>query len=69
MKIVDLRTDVGKQKPEDGSQMTEDRCRKTDIRLTASLKIGQISDHQQSWGYEDGPWKGPGPPLLVATDF
>jgi len=27
-----------------------------------------ISDHQQSWGYEDGPWKGPGPPLLVAAD-
>jgi hypothetical protein len=29
----------------------------------------QISDHQQSWGYKDGPWKGPGPPLLVAADF
>jgi hypothetical protein len=29
----------------------------------------QISDHQQSWGYEDGPWKGPGPPLLVVADF
>jgi len=28
-----------------------------------------ISDHQQSWGYEDGPWKGPGPPLLVAADY
>ena len=28
-----------------------------------------ISDHQQSWGYEDGPLKGPGPPLLVAADF
>jgi len=28
-----------------------------------------ISGHQQSWGYEDGPWKGPGPPLLVAADF
>jgi hypothetical protein len=28
-----------------------------------------ISDHQQSWGYEDGPWKGPGLPLLVAADF
>ena len=21
------------------------------------------------WGYEDGPWKGPGPPLLGAADF
>jgi len=29
----------------------------------------QISDHQQSWGYEDGPWKEPGPPLLVAADY
>ena len=28
----------------------------------------EISDRQQSWGYEDGPWKGPGPPLLVAAD-
>jgi len=31
--------------------------------------VPQISDHQQSWGYEDGPWKGPGPPLLVAADL
>ena len=23
----------------------------------------EISDHQQSWGYEEGPWKGPGPHL------
>jgi len=30
---------------------------------------GEISDHQQSWGYEDGLWKGPGPLLLVAADF
>jgi hypothetical protein len=29
----------------------------------------EISDHQQSWGYEDGPWKGPRPSLLVAADF
>jgi hypothetical protein len=29
----------------------------------------EISDHQQSWGYEDDPWKGPEPPLLVAADF
>jgi hypothetical protein len=29
----------------------------------------QISDHQQSWGYEDGPLKRPGPPLLVAADL
>jgi len=28
-----------------------------------------ISDHQQSCGYEDGPWKRPGPPLLVAADY
>ena len=31
--------------------------------------MDQISDQQHSWGYEDGPWKGPGPPLLVAADF
>jgi len=29
----------------------------------------KISDRQQSWGYEDGPWKGSGPLLLVAADF
>ena len=29
----------------------------------------KISDHQQSWGCEDGPWKGPRPPLLGAADF
>ena len=37
-----------------------------------SIMIGlqaEISDHQQSWGYEDGPWKGPGPPLLGGADF
>jgi hypothetical protein len=28
-----------------------------------------ISDQQQSWGYEDGPWKGPEPPLLVTADY
>jgi hypothetical protein len=31
--------------------------------------LNKISDHQQSWRYEDGPWKGPGPPLLVVADF
>jgi len=29
----------------------------------------KISDHQQSWEYEDSLWKGPGPPLLVAADL
>ena len=29
----------------------------------------KISGPQQRWGYEDGPWKGPGPPLLGAADF
>jgi len=32
----------------------------------ASVKI---SDPPQSWRYEDGPWKGPGPPLLAAADL
>jgi hypothetical protein len=40
------------------AQQTTDHC-----ALFRSIKI---SDHQQSWGYEDGPWKGPEPPLLVA---
>ena len=31
--------------------------------------VREISAHQQSWGYENGPWKRPGPPLLVAADF
>jgi len=39
------------------------------INLNKCKNIGKISDHQQSWGYEDGPWKGPGPPPLVAADF
>jgi hypothetical protein len=39
-------------------------------RRTRSLDPNtEISDHQQSWGYEDGPWKGPGPPLLGAADL
>jgi hypothetical protein len=25
------------------------------------INLQKISDHQQSWGYEEGPWKGPGP--------
>jgi len=33
------------------------------------ILYAEISDHQQSWGYEDGPWKGPRPLLLVAADF
>jgi hypothetical protein len=40
------------------------RSDKTEIK-----KILKISGHQQSWGYEDGPWKGPGPALLMAADF
>ena len=39
------------------------------IYSSDDLAIGKISDHQQSWGYEDGPWKGPGSPLLAAADF
>ncbi len=29
--------------------------------IIASEILTKISDHQQSWGYEEGPWKGPGP--------
>jgi hypothetical protein len=32
------------------------------------LSLSKLSDRQQSWGYDDGPWKGPEPPLLVAAD-
>ena len=40
------------------------------IAVVVFVEKGEhISDHQQSWGYEDGPWKGPRPPLLVAADF
>ena len=33
------------------------------------MSMKAIIDHHQSWGDEDGLWKGPGPPLLVAADF
>ena len=33
------------------------------------IVINQRPPAEQSWGYEDGPWKGPGPPLLGAADF
>jgi len=42
---------------------------KLGVDLTVEKLIQQISDHRQSWGYEDGSWKGPGPPLLVAADL
>jgi len=29
----------------------------------------KISDHQQSWACEEGPWKGPGLALLVIADL
>ena len=31
--------------------------------------VMKSADRQQSWGYEEGPWKGPGPPLLMVADF
>jgi hypothetical protein len=34
-----------------------------------STKISEKSATTSSWGYEDGPWKAPGQPLLVAADF
>jgi hypothetical protein len=39
------------------------------LEAAPTKEITQFSDHQQSWGYEDGSWKGPWPPLLVAADF
>jgi len=39
-------------------------------KLRVAVRIlTEISDQQQSWGYEDCPWKGPGPPLLVAYEL
>jgi len=29
----------------------------------------EISDHRQSWGYQECPWKGPGLALLVIADL
>jgi hypothetical protein len=43
-------------------------CKK-EPEITNKAIIPKISGHQQSWRYEDGPWKGPGPPLLVAADL
>jgi len=40
-----------------------------DVSSKKFRPVRLISDHHQNWGYEDGPWKGPGPPLLVAADF
>jgi len=40
-----------------------------DYRCPTPQSYTGISDHHQGWGYEDGPWKGPEPPLLVAADF
>jgi hypothetical protein len=39
------------------------------FNLLSMMELSKISDHQQSWGYEDGPWKGTGPHLLGAADF
>jgi len=38
---------------------------KRGARIAQSVKSATTT----SWGYEGGPWKGPGPPLLVTADF
>ena len=48
---------------------TEDIPRIFDVLEDSDVFWQGISDHQQNWGYEDGPWKGPRPPLLVVADF
>jgi len=37
--------------------------RRFDIHDMQKIFIANLSiiDHQQSWKYEEGPWKGPGP--------
>jgi hypothetical protein len=37
------------------------RDEQTVLMVSAEDPDDKISDHQQSWGYEDGPSKGPGP--------
>jgi hypothetical protein len=39
------------------------------FRLPPAENPFQIKSAITSWGYEDGPWKGPGPPLLAAADL
>jgi len=39
------------------------------LRIGYVIYQHKISDHQQSWEYEDGTWKGLRPPLLVVADF
>ena len=34
------------------------------MRVIIRIAPVAISDHQQSWRFEDGPWKGPRSPLL-----
>jgi hypothetical protein len=34
--------------------------KKNQKKFTINDMAIEISDHQQSWGYEEGPWKGPG---------
>jgi len=38
-------------------------------RIGTNQTKGENQRPPASWGYEDGPWKGPGPPLLGAADF
>jgi hypothetical protein len=38
------------------------RCRPEQPK-SSETRQQKISDHQQIWGYEDGPSEGPGPPL------
>jgi hypothetical protein len=50
--------------------MTDSHCSLQEIPIFSYLPDSyKISDHHHSLGYEDGPWKGPGPPLLVVADF
>jgi len=46
------------------------RSRLNLLDLTQKSLYGlKISDHRQSWEYEEGLWKGPGFALLVIADF
>ena len=67
LRVTVLETKRSRSKPDRGVLTSFIEVLNQKHCVVMSMKA--ISDHQQSRGYEDGPWKGPGPPLLVAADL
>jgi hypothetical protein len=57
-----------KENPIGGRLSVPEHHNSTFVNRRLPFVMLEISDHQQSWGYEEGPWKGPGPPLLMVAD-